>query len=196
MDPKELNRLEAMLGMLGSDHDGERAAAGLMISKMAKKASKSVPELMKMAFAGSGQAAGGRSSYTGYGYSSGFDSMREAYARAERAAKAQAERERAARAEREQKERDRRAREERRREYERREAESERNKRWWGETDLLESLRELRDRDDISFSGWERDFIEDVCERYYEDDELSEAQRDVIERLKKKAERADAESLI
>ena len=39
------SRLEKLLGMLGSDHDGERAAAALMIANMAKKEGKTIADL-------------------------------------------------------------------------------------------------------------------------------------------------------
>lgn len=39
------SRLEKLLGMLGSEHDGERAAAALMIAKLAQKEGKTIAKL-------------------------------------------------------------------------------------------------------------------------------------------------------
>jgi hypothetical protein len=44
-------RLEKMLGMLGSEHAGERASAALLISRMAKAEGATVVQLMEKAFA-------------------------------------------------------------------------------------------------------------------------------------------------
>ncbi len=47
LSPAELNKLVGVLGRLGSDHDGERAAAGLLASKMLRDRGLSWDDLLR-----------------------------------------------------------------------------------------------------------------------------------------------------
>ena len=47
-----MSKLEKILGMLGSEHEGERASAALLISRMAKERKLSIVEMLKLEFGG------------------------------------------------------------------------------------------------------------------------------------------------
>lgn len=156
MTDKEKERLAALLGMLGSGFDGERANAALMIDKMAKARKLSIVELVKE-WAGPAQA---RATVAG-GYQHGNDYMDEW--------RRQQQEEALRRAQREMEKRDR---------QERAERQAQAKAQTGGgfgdfnfntqPGDQSARMRDiLRDLDVSGLNDWERDFVESMTGKTY-----------------------------
>lgn len=113
MNELDRARLEKLLGMLGSDFEGERANAGLMIAKMAARLKLTIPEMC--------------------------------VAPVSRAPRRRRERIKV--------------------------------------RVLLDRLKEIAEIDFMYVGAWELEFAQDVSQKYDEDDELSEKQRKIIDRM-------------
>ena len=184
MDISDRTLLEKLLGMLGSDQMGERASAGAFIHRMAVKYKKTIPELMKAAYAG-GAAPPQQPGANPY-YNSPFDDLRadlrrqqQRYDEARRAAAMQEEQRRRAAARAQEEERLRAARERHRA-----------REQAAGSDDAArpnELLRALREAALMGIlTAWEQQFAEDVSRRYERDDQLSDKQRSIVEKIIRK----------
>jgi len=74
LTPTERNKLVGILGLLGSDHDGERAAAGLLASRLLRDRGLCWDDLI-LAGVGVRQAAGGASAGTHSAWPPGQDNL-------------------------------------------------------------------------------------------------------------------------
>jgi hypothetical protein len=190
MDIGDKQRLEKLVGMLGSDQMGERASAAAFIAKMAREQTLTIVELMRRAFGSTMQPQAKpqqqqRNPYTDPFFTDPHEAMRQHQAamEAERvrrhaAAEQEQERQRAARA---------RNREAMKEEIRRKHpgfapAHEFRDGPGFGAASaLLDQLRAVK------LSGrlnpWECQFANDVCDRYQYDAQLSERQMAVIRKI-------------
>jgi len=189
MDIGDKQRLEKLVGMLGSDQLGERASAAAFIAKMAREQTLTIVELMRRAFGSTVQQPPPRPQHKPQSnpYTNPFsqdlhEAMRrqQAYAEAERVRRHAAEmqeqaRQKAARARaRAQNTADEAARQSQRSQFHE-------NPGFRPSRDLLDQLKV------VSLSGvlntWECQFANDVCDRYQYDSQLSEKQLAIIRKI-------------
>lgn len=152
MDIADRDRLTKLVGMLGSDQLGERAAAAAFIQKLADKYKVSVADLMATGFAKQAPPPPPRQ-----------PPPRQPPPRQPPPPPPQPKRQQAT----------------------------------WnnvGGGDLmLQALREIvnnEERFEFTLNSWEWEFTEDVANKYDRDDELSDKQKRVIERIVTKCKRA------
>jgi hypothetical protein len=162
------DKLAKIVGMLGSAHEGERANAGAFVDAMAKRYKLSVVDLLATALAPEAPPPPPQNPYqNATGNAQGFHN---AYSQANAY----------------------------RGSYDGLNAQNP-HMRWsnvpksGATTTLILSLKKIADNAsafEFVLSGWERNFCADVADRYASDDQLSERQRAVIERICDKIARA------
>lgn len=191
------SRIEKLVGMLGSEHDGEVVNAVRMLQRMAAAEKKTMAELLlsgkeriveRVVYrdrepSGFGDKARTQNSESPFsrrnrahaGRSRHYRDWSEAFDEAERDDADQAERDARAKAN-----------------GRRKGAKFFRD----GEGPILAGLREAYEKGYDVLNAFEIEFAEDVYNRYEDDDELSPAQVEVAERIIRKVARANADSII
>jgi hypothetical protein len=139
------DRLEKLLGMLGSSFDGERANAGGFIQKMAEKRKQTVVEMVRDVL-GVVERPKPRPQPQQDPYDDFWDQM----ARKQRESARTTNRNHPGRG-------------------------------------LLGKLWEKRESEHLS--DWDRDFIYDICDRYFGEDDLTRKQREQAERILRRVEK-------
>jgi hypothetical protein len=194
------SRLEKLIGMLGSDHDGEALNALRMIKKLAADEKKSLPELLLSGKVVYQERVVYRDRDPGPGTSAFRQAQREWQAEQERQ-----QRERQARREQERREREKRAEEDRRQRYGgafddaelsdeereelRRQRANKKRKAFRDKRELLDELAWAYENNDDDLTGWEIEFASSVPFQYRYDWELSKNQEEVAQRIINKVRR-------
>ena len=192
LEPKDRDRLEKLLNMLGSPVDGEIANAGRMIQKMAERYNITPAELC-LGNPKPQQTHQQSDPFAGFGFRTGRAWAEEEYRRNAEAMERQAERDRQRRQEQFHREREatlRREAERRRREQAKKDARRPRHfpGAYFG---LLARLKMIYDAQFEILENWQLDFIETVLESCKADRMMTRLQRDKAKAMIKAREESE-----